>query len=137
MTSPRKKLILIFDGGSRGNPGPAYGSYLIRDEGKRRPRPARLQFGRATNNEAEYMALLAGLEAVLGRLEAQDQDPGEVLLEVRGDSQLVVQQLNGNWKAKNPRMRALRDQARKLMERFGEVQVVHQDRSKSVEALGH
>ena len=90
-----------------------------------------------TNNEAEYMALLAGLEAVLGRLEAQDQDPGEVLLEVRGDSQLVVQQLNGNWKAKNPRMRALRDQARKLMERFGEVQVVHQDRSKSVEALGH
>lgn len=137
MASTGKKYVLIFDGGSRGNPGPAYGSYVIQESGKRSGRPARLQFGRATNNEAEYMTLLAGLEALIGSLEAQGEEPRRVSLEIRGDSQLVVQQLRGVWKAKNPRMRALRDQIRELLDRFGEVHIVHHDRSNSVQALGH
>jgi probable phosphoglycerate mutase len=128
---------LAFDGGSRGNPGQAYGSFRIHRKGSRATASRRLRFGRGTNNEAEYWALLAGLRALLARLGEEGTDPQHVRLEIRGDSLLVIRQLQGEWKAKDARMRELRDQARRVTEGFGGVRLVHQERSRSVAMFGH
>lgn len=131
------EVTLVFDGGSRGNPGPAYGSYVVRWPGQPAATPRRLRFGPGTNNEAEYRALLAGLEGVLHELPARGLEPGRTRLIVRGDSQLVLRQLEGVWKARQARLRVLRDQALGLLASFGEVRFSHQPRSLSVRLLGH
>jgi ribonuclease HI len=130
-------FLLIFDGGSKGNPGPSYGSYVVRGPNGKGKKPTRLRFGRGTNNEAEYRTLIAGIEMILRQMQELGIDPGEVKLEVRGDSKLVLNQVSGRWKAKNARMRALRDQAMNLLEPFGSIEYCHQPRSKSVAVLGH
>jgi ribonuclease HI len=129
--------ILVFDGGSRGNPGAAYGSFRLHRRGGRPDSPTRLRFGRGTNNEAEYWSLIAGLESLLALLTEAGNAAAEVRLEVRGDSQLVIRQLEGSWKAKEPRMRRLRDRALNLLRRFASVRLTHQDRSRSLAVLGH
>ncbi len=126
-------LLLHFDGGSLGNPGPAYGTFEITLPDGRRMRK-RLEFGRLTSNEAEYRTLIAGLEAIHGLL---GEAVGRVSLEVRGDSQLVGCQLQGQWKATNARMRALRDQALHLLGHFRRWDFVRVPRSESVRRLGH
>ena len=128
---------IVFDGGSRGNPGPSYGSFVLQEEGKPNARPVRLEFGQATNNEAEYLTLVAALENLLSILEANDQSTARVAIEIRGDSQLVIKQLQGQWKAKNARLRALRDRVHNLLMHFKKVELKHQDRDASVEILGH
>lgn len=133
----RPSYTLMFDGGSRGNPGSMYGSFRIRTSAGSEVLRSRLTFGRGTNNEAEYRALIAALEALLAELERSGQDPGQVRLEVRGDSLLVLGQLAGAWKAREPRMLSLRNQARELLSRFGQVRLRHQDRALSVAVLGH
>jgi ribonuclease HI len=60
-----------------------------------------------------------------------------VRLEVRGDSQLVIRQLQGEWKAKDARMRELRDRAQRLLDGFGEVRLIHHERARSVAMFGH
>ncbi|MDQ7030491.1 MAG: ribonuclease HI family protein [Ardenticatenia bacterium] len=130
--------LLIFDGGSKGNPGRGYGSYvLVRcDTGQQKLR--RLEFGEnITNNEAEYCALIAGLRALLGIIRAHGKDPRRYRLEVRGDSLLVVNQVAGTWKATDPRMRTLRDEAVNLLRQFGAYQIRHHGRETSVKLLGH
>lgn len=129
--------ILVFDGGSRGNPGAAYGSFRLHRRGGHPDSPSRLRFGRGTNNEAEYWSLIAGLESLLALLAEAGNAAAEVRLEVRGDSQLVIRQLEGSWKAKEPRMRQLRDRALNLLRRFASVRLMHQDRSRSLAILGH
>jgi ribonuclease HI len=131
------KYELVFDGGSRGNPGSAYGSYRLKPIGGRARKPVRLSLGRGTNNEAEYLTLINALQAILGELDQTGVDPGSVSLRVFGDSQLVIRQLQGQWKAKDARMRALRDQARELGALFGSIEFQHHDRWRSVAALGH
>ena len=132
-TDPADYLI-VFDGGSRGNPGLGYGSYVVFDG--TRPAPVqRLEFpDPMTNNEAEYHTLisaLAALAAQLGRRAAKTS------LEVRGDSQLVIQQVLGHWKAKDERMLRLRGQARAGLARFAKWRMVAQPREDSVRVLGH
>jgi ribonuclease HI len=131
------RVELIFDGGSRGNPGPAYGSYRFKQGSSRARTPVRLDLGQGTNNEAEYFTLIAALEDLLHELGHTGIDPSRVQLKVFGDSQLVIRQLQGEWKAKNTRMRALRDKVWTLSSGFGSVEYVHQLRSRSVAALGH
>ncbi len=133
----RARYVLIFDGGSRGNPGPSYGSFRLERAGEKRARPQRRTFARGTNNEAEYRALIAGLQALLAALSSEGLAPPQVALEVRGDSQLVIRQLEGAWKTKEPRLRDLRDEAADLLARFGSVRYRHQPRARSVAALGH
>ncbi|MBN2556077.1 MAG: ribonuclease HI family protein [Anaerolineales bacterium] len=128
---------LIFDGGSLGNPGKAYGSYSIKRGGGAFRKPVRCDFGRGTNNEAEYRSLIEGLRGILAEAEQEDIPLKEINLVLRGDSQLVLNQVEGVWKAKNPRMRILRDQARELLRCMGAVTYEHHDRSLSVEILGH
>jgi len=137
MSSKNNAVELIFDGGSHGNPGPSYGSYVIRGMPGSVKKPARLKLQHGTNNEAEYRTLIAGIEAVLAQAEARSLEPGEIELLLRGDSSLVLKQVEGLWKAKDARMRALRDQVRSLLKPFARVRYKHQPRSKSVRVLGH
>lgn len=137
--SPESRPIIriFFDGGSRGNPGQGYGSYHLRfPDG--REETVRLDFGRRmTNNEAEYHTLLAALEDVLGRLQRDGRDPTGLALEIRGDSALVIAQVRGDWKARNPRMRALRDRVRERLGRFGGHRLEQVPRGVVLRRLGH
>ena len=130
--------ILIFDGGSRGNPGRGYGSYAITRVADGAQRLQRLQLGDGyTNNEAEYDSLLAALQDLLQRIEQAGRQPREFALEVRGDSALVIKQVQGGWKAKDSRMKERRDRCRRLLGRFGAVELKTQPREESVRVLGH
>lgn len=133
----RSAYVLVFDGGSRGNPGPAYGSYRIQFVGRPADTPERLTLGRGTNNEAEYKTLIAGLGALQSRIRADGMSLGDVEVEVRGDSLLVIEQLRGRWKVRDGRMRRLNEEAAGLLSPFGRVRLVHQPRRASVRILGH
>jgi len=128
---------LIFDGGSRGNPGEAYGSFRLQRPGQKLPPAERLRFGHATSNEAEYQALIAGLQRLHQELRLSGLEPAAVRLKVSGDSRLVINQVKGAWKIRNPRMRELHQQARRLLDPLGEVQLRQHPRRVSLRALGH
>jgi len=107
---------LYFDGGSRGNPGPAaVGWVLVTSDGVVAEGADRI--GRATNNQAEYEALIRGLEAAA--------DYGFSELAVRGDSQLVVRQVRGGWDTNDPALREKRLRARELLAGFEEWSIDH------------
>ena len=126
-------ITLIFDGGSIGNPGRGYGSYRLTVRGKAEA-PQRLELGgNYTNNEAEYDTLAEALAAILRRA----KDPRRLRLDIRGDSQLVINQVNGVWKAKEPRMRERLERVRGLLQQFGGWKATWHARGKSVKALGH
>jgi len=94
-----KKLIVNTDGGARGNPGPAgIGIIIVDEEGKKQEEYGEY-IGRATNNHAEYMAVIKALEI----LESYTFEE----LELRLDSELVVKQLNGEYKVKNENLMIL------------------------------
>jgi ribonuclease HI len=103
-----ERLILHVDGGARGNPGPAAIGVVIDDSDGNRVDDLAERIGVATNNVAEYRALLRGLEraAELGARE----------LDVVNDSELVAKQVNRVYKVKHPAMRRLFEEA---IERFG------------------
>jgi len=129
--------IIVFDGGSEGNPGFGYGSYaVVARDGRKRVRHLDFEDG-MTNNEAEYDTLIAALEDVSQRVEAAGKRPADFTLEVRGDSNLVLRQVRGEWKAKEERMRQRRDMVRSLLARFGGYRLVEQTREESVKVLGH
>jgi ribonuclease HI len=130
-------ISLVFDGGSIGNPGSTYGSFLIRGKGLPQRGVRRMNWGHGTNNEAEYNALIHGLKELLQEIDQARIDPELVALRISGDSRLVLNQVEGSWKAKSPRMRELRDSVLPMIARFGEVRFVHQDRKESVRILGH
>src|SRR5437016_5897019 len=98
------ELITIeFDGGSRGNPGPAgIGVVLRAQDGTPLVTLGRF-IGRATNNVAEYRALIAGLE------KAKELGAKKIL--VRGDSELIVRQMLGQYRVKSPDLKDLYDEA--------------------------
>ncbi len=134
---PALKLLVVFDGGSEGNPGRGYGSFHVEAPG-RRPQVERREYkGLITNNEAEYMTLIAALEYILEVVQQSNRDPKQVELDIRGDSQLVLKQIKGEWKIKNDRMRALADQCHLLLRRFGRWHLTWHERAESVELLGH
>ena len=126
--------LIVFDGGSQGNPGHGYGSFAV-FEGTRPAGVHRLSFpGSVTNNEAEYQTLIGALRHLLDQL---GERAATATLEVRGDSALVIQQVLGHWKAKEDRMRTLRDDTRLLLSRFKAYRLVQQPREDTVKVLGH
>lgn len=137
--SPRSPdYILTFDGGSKGNPGWGYGSYAITRVKDGSQRIERLDLGdHYTNNEAEYDTLIAGLEDLIQRIETAGQQPQAYSLEVRGDSTLVLNQVQGKWQAKDPRMKERRGRCLRLLRRFDSVDLKIQRREESVRVLGH
>ncbi len=117
---------LFTDGGARGNPGPAgIGARLLTPAGDVAEELG-AAIGRATNNVAEYRALLAGLEMAL--------DLGVERLDVFLDSELVVRQVNGQYKVKDAGLKPLHAQACLLLSRFHDVQVGHVRREQNAEA---
>jgi len=130
--------VLVFDGGSLGNPGPGYGSYALIRASDGRKRVVRLDFGgEMTNNEAEYDTLIAGLADLIQTLTEANRDPSGFSVEVRGDSSLAINQVSGTWKARDERMRARCNQVRELLGRFAASRLVLQPRQESVRILGH
>jgi len=107
---------LYFDGASRGNPGPAAVGWVVVADGGIVAEGGEY-IGEATNNQAEYEALVSGLEV------AADYGFDEVV--VRGDSELVVKQLRGEYDTNDPGLRERRVEARSLLDRFGEWSVAH------------
>lgn len=133
----RPVIRLLFDGGSRGNPGPGYGTYRV-DFPEGNFFYDSLEFDRRmTSNEAEYQTLLTALDTLIPLLRNTGKDPRNYKLEIMGDSALVLSQVSGAWKARNPRMRALRDQIRQRLSQFGEYELIQVPRSVSVRYLGH
>jgi ribonuclease HI len=148
--------IILFDGGSIGNPGKGYGSYALKnnlakvgfEHSTKTQKPSqgsaqgwqitRLNFGdNTTNNEAEYATLMQALDDLHSRIERADRLPQEFSIEIRGDSLLVINQVSGEWKSKDDRMRSLRDAVRKQIGRFKANRLVQHPREESVRVLGH
>ncbi len=111
------KWVVYADGASRGNPGPASIGAVIYDDSGRELHTVSRRIGRATNNEAEYRAAIAGLEAALA-LGARD-------VELRMDSELAVRQLDSRYKVRNPSLRRLFGRVKDLQWRFASFQVSH------------
>ncbi len=120
---------LSTDGGARGNPGPAaYGYVLEAADGT--VLDARGEaIGTATNNVAEYRALLAGLERAV--------ELGVDELEVVSDSELLVKQMRGEYKVKNEALRTLWEDAGRLARRLGRVEftAVRREHNELADAL--
>jgi ribonuclease HI len=130
--------LIIWDGGSKGNPGLGYGSYQLTSVKNGKSRVETLEFpGKMTNNEAEYETLISALDTLAGKIRERGRDPAQYSLDLRGDSLLVVNQILGKWKAKDERMAGYRDRARGLLKQFGSYTIRHHDRRHSVAALGH
>jgi len=108
---------LEFDGASRGNPGPAGAGYAIRAQDGTVVFSGGEYHPHATNNFAEYRALIAGLKKAV-ELNIQH-------LDVRGDSQLVIRQMLGQYKVKHPNMIPLYQEARSLVMRMKSVSFTH------------
>jgi len=124
-----RKLIVHVDGGARGNPGPAAAACVITTpEGEVVDEQARL-LGSATNNVAEYRALLLGV-ARARELGAQD-------LEVVGDSELIAQQVRGAYKVKNAALRELHAEAMAALRELDHwsIETVPRERNARADAL--
>jgi probable phosphoglycerate mutase len=107
------KAKLSTDGGARGNPGPAAYGYVLEAEDGAVLDARGETIGVATNNVAEYRALIAGLEKAV-ELEIDE-------LEVVSDSELLVKQMQGEYRVKNEALRELNDEANALERKLGRV----------------
>ena len=129
---------IVFDGGSRGNPGQGYGSYALRRNEDGRLRKRRLRLGdKVTSNQAEYQTLIAALEDLIDTIQKARRSPKDFSVEIRGDSRLVMHQLDGSWKTKSLNLMELRDRVEDLMTQMGSVELIWQPRNESVRILGH
>ena len=120
---------LYTDGGARGNPGPAgIGGVVnyVNSEGQKVQKEFKEYIGEATNNQAEYQALLKGLH-LAGELGIRE-------LSVKMDSELIVKQLRGEYKVKNADLKPLFAEALKLTNKFASVTFDHVLREKNKEA---
>ena len=126
-----KTLRLFTDGAARGNPGPAGLGVVIEDDQGLRLRGLCRYIGRATNNQAEYLAVIEGLRAV------EEWKPDR--LEVNLDSKLVVEQLAGRYRVKNADLAPLYRQASELLGRFAAVELKHvpREKNKGADALAN
>lgn len=128
-----EKLIIYTDGGSRGNPGPAAFGYVIKDaEGTMLKRQGGA-IGKATNNEAEYQAVIAALKKTKQMLGKEKLK--QTRIEVRMDSQLAVEQLSGRYKIENEKLQPLFMEIWNLrVELGGNISFVHISREQNKEA---
>jgi ribonuclease HI len=120
------KATLFADGGSRGNPGPAASGAVLYDEGGAVLQEIGTYLGVATNNIAEWTALLEGLKAAVAL--------GVDEIAVRMDSELVVKQLSGAYRVKHPGLIPLHAQAKSLLRKFARVEVRHVPRKQNAAA---
>lgn len=117
MSRAPKEWLLMVDGAARGNPGEAGCGAVIADENGMVIKELSRYLGRTTNNVAEYAALLMGLEALL--------ELGQKHIVVQSDSELMVRQLNGEYRVKDEKLKALFEQAIGLLRQFDSYRILH------------
>jgi len=120
------KIIAYIDGGSRGNPGPAAAGFTLTDSAGTQLQAKAFFLGQATNNVAEYTSLVKALEAA--------KQIGAEQLTVFSDSELLVRQINGQYKVKSEQIRPFFRQAVNLLGEFENWQVRHIPRGKNEQA---
>jgi ribonuclease HI len=120
------KLTVNVDGGARGNPGPAAIGVVVRDGAGEVLEEHGERIGRATNNVAEYRALLRGIEL------AASHGAGE--LELVGDSELVVRQVEGRYKVKDATMKQLHAEVKRALSDFESWSIRHVRREQNADA---
>ena len=113
------------DGAARGNPGPAAFAFIIRRDGQQ-PEEHKETMGTQTNNYAEYTALVKALERAAER--------GDRELHIYSDSELLVKQMNGEYKVKNPDLKEMYDEASALRRKFKSVKLEHIPRARNSDA---
>ena len=114
------------DGGARGNPGPAAIGVVLRDDDGEVLEEVGETIGEATNNVAEYRALLRGIERAAAR--------GATDLELVGDSELVVRQVEGRYKVKNAGMKQLHEEVGRALQDFDSWSIRHVRRAENADA---
>jgi ribonuclease HI len=117
------KARLFTDGGARGNPGPAASAFVLEAEDGSVLAAVGEVIGTATNNVAEYRALIAGLERA--------SETGVSELEVLSDSELMVKQMRGEYRVKNPALQELFLEASRAAERLHSVTYTHVRRERN------
>jgi ribonuclease HI len=119
-------LRLNCDGASRGNPGPAAVGAVLYDQDGLEVEALNKFIGRATNNVAEYEALLLGIESALRRKPQR--------LSVRADSELLVRQIKGEYKVRDSRLQTLHRRAMAMLEQFESWEIEHVPREMNTRA---
>ncbi len=124
----KSKLVIYTDGGARGNPGPAAIGAVVGDKHYSQT------IGTATNNVAEYRALILALKKAKGLLGAESTGTD---IEVRADSELMVKQLSGLYKVKDANLKVLFGEAVSLVQGFKSVSFTHipREQNKVADAL--
>jgi ribonuclease HI len=120
------RLTINFDGGSRGNPGPAAIGAVVRDSGGEVLAKVGERIGEATNNVAEYKALLRGIELAAAH--------GGTELELIGDSALVVHQVEGKYKVKSAGLKPLHAEVKRALQGFDSWSIRHVRRAENADA---
>jgi ribonuclease HI len=120
------KVTVNVDGGARGNPGPAAIGAVLRDGDGEILEQRAERIGRATNNVAEYRALLAGI--------AMASAHGADELELVGDSELIVRQVEGRYKVKDATMKELHAEVKRALAGFGSWSIRHVRREQNADA---
>jgi len=123
---PVQHLIVYIDGASSGNPGPCGAACVVQTPDGQTVLDRARAFGPATNNVAEYQALLLGLET------AAKLRPRR--LTIRSDSQLLVRQVAGRYKVRSPHLKPLHRKALAMLEPFETVEIEHIARGENTEA---
>jgi ribonuclease HI len=121
-----KCLTLFADGACRGNPGNGGAGAVLVNESGEAVSTTKKFLGHCTNNIAEYEALILGLEEALGR--------GATAISIYLDSELLVRQIQGIYRVKNPALKPLMAGVRTLLDRFDTWQVAHVPRSDNAAA---
>jgi ribonuclease HI len=120
------KLVVNVDGGARGNPGPAAIGAVVRDGDGEVLEERGERIGVATNNVAEYRALLLGIDRA-AKLGADE-------LELVGDSELIVRQVKGEYKVKDATLRELHGEVKRALRPFESWSIRHVRRAQNAEA---
>lgn len=120
------KLVVNVDGGARGNPGPAAIGAVVQDANGDVLEEHGERIGVATNNVAEYRALLLGI--------ARAAELGADELELIGDSELIVRQVKGEYKVKDATMRELHGEVKRALQAFERWSIRHVRRELNTEA---
>lgn len=130
MTTSRRAapqpLLLHIDGAARGNPGPAGIGVVLWDEAGSVREEHKAYIGEATNNVAEYTALLFGLRKA--------RELGYSAVKVFSDSELLVRQVRGEYRVKNPRLRECYDEVVRLVRSFETFEIGHVRRGMNTRA---
>jgi len=123
----QKKVKIFIDGAAVPNPGPA-GAGVVIYEGKNKIKPISRFLGERTNNQAEYLALLIALDEI-------EKIDGESEFQIFSDSQLLVSQMNGKWRVKDPSIKKYFLKAREKVEKIkNKISFKHIPREKNKEA---